>query len=68
METSIDATKSNNEETSPRPPRLSVRLGERWIVQCPGFRCLAVRDKDSKWWDWVTDREMSGEMTPVQEL
>src|SRR2546426_2966680 len=41
-----------------RPMRI-LRLGERWIVQCPGFRCLAILDKEGKWWDVMNDRDLT---------
>jgi hypothetical protein len=35
------------------------RLGIRWIVQCLGYRCLAIHDKSGKWWDANTDKELT---------
>jgi hypothetical protein len=35
------------------------RLGDRWIVQCLGFRCLAILDKAGKWWDANTDKKLT---------
>ncbi len=34
------------------------RPGERVIVQCRGFRCLAYRDANEKWKDAATDQEL----------
>jgi hypothetical protein len=28
------------------------------MVRCPGFRCLAYRDKDGKWRDVAHDEEL----------
>jgi hypothetical protein len=36
----------------PIPP-----LGRTVLVRCPGFRCLANRDKDGKWRDVAHDEE-----------
>jgi hypothetical protein len=35
-----------------------IPLGGRLVmVRCPGFRCLAYRDKDGKWRDVAHDEE-----------
>jgi hypothetical protein len=37
----------------PIPP-----LGQPAMVRCPGFRCLAYRDKDGKWRDVAHNQEL----------
>ena len=62
----IDSEAKHIDEQNSAQPR--SRFGERWIVQCPGFRCLAILDEDGKWWDAVNDREMSYVIAAIQRL
>jgi hypothetical protein len=40
-------------KSQPIPP-----LGQAAMVRCPGFRCLAYRDKDGKWRDVAHNQEL----------
>jgi hypothetical protein len=40
-------------QNQPTPP-----LGQPAMVRCPGFRCLAYRDKDGKWRDVAHNQEL----------
>ena len=45
------------------------RLGNRWIVQCLGYRCLAILDKGGKWWDANNDKDVTAAvLSKVQRL
>jgi len=42
------------------------RPSERWMVQRPGFRCLALRDIAGKWRDVFNGKELPDVIEAVQ--
>ena len=48
--------------------RIEPLLGniEPVLVQCPGFRCMAIRGKDGKWRDYFHNDELPAEVELVR--
>jgi len=61
MENILNAAANDNQTSSPTP-----RPGERWIVQRPGYRCLATRDIAGKWRDIFDHNELPDVIEAVQ--
>jgi hypothetical protein len=59
-ENMITTAQTSAQESAVSPAvKQPLNIGERYWVQCPGFRCMAVADHNGKWKVFPTGKELT---------